>query len=55
MISDMTNNTKKMTKIIFAIPAAAPAIPVKPSAAATIAITIKAKTQVNIDMIVLLI
>ncbi len=40
-ISDITNKTRKIIKNIFAIPADAPAMPVKPSIAANIAITKK--------------
>ncbi len=38
-INPITNNTIKIKKIIFAIPTAAPAIPVKPKAAAMMAMT----------------
>ncbi len=37
-ISDITNKTRKIIKNIFAIPADAPAIPLKPRTAANIAI-----------------
>lgn len=55
MISDTTNNIRKIINRIFAMPAAAPAIPVNPSTAAIIAITIKRTTQDNIDIVTLLI
>ena len=45
--NDSTNSTKKIKKIIFAIPAAAPAIPPKPKMAAIIATTKKVNAQFN--------
>jgi hypothetical protein len=48
IMSEIMNKTMKIKKIIFAIPAAAAAIPVKPSKPATSAITKKVSTQVSI-------
>jgi hypothetical protein len=45
---ETTNKTRKITNKIFAIPAAAPAIPPKPNKAATRAITRKKIDQDNI-------
>ena len=48
MINDIISNTKKIKKIIFAIPAAPAAMPPKPNMAAMIAITRKIRVQRNI-------
>jgi hypothetical protein len=48
MTSDIINNIKKMTNIIFAISVAAAAIPVKPNMPATIATIKNRMTQPNI-------
>jgi hypothetical protein len=47
----MTNKIKKIKNKIFAIPAAAPAIPAKPNTAAIIAMTKKMTTQVSMIML----
>ena len=47
-IRNIINNTIKMKNRIFAIPAAAPAIPPKPKAAAIIAIIKNTNAQPNI-------
>lgn len=46
--TEITSSTMKMKKIIFAIPAAEPAIPPNPNTAATIAITKNINAQRNI-------
>lgn len=48
MIKEITNNTRNIKKIIFAIEAAPAAIPPKPNIAATIAITRKIRVQRSI-------
>jgi hypothetical protein len=51
MTRDTTSSTRKMKKMIFAIPAAAPATPPKPRAAAISAITRKVKAQPSIAIL----
>lgn len=46
-VKEITNNTTKIKNIIFAIPANAPAIPLKPNVAEIIVTTIKVRAKLK--------